>query len=132
MSASASNGSNLLLAALLAALDVAHAAMLPAASQPVFARRLPSDAEVKALEQRLNYNFNNTWGLKLALVHPSYGELNNARCGGAWRLSRVPGRLPLLVWDAAAVPCVLISSERCIMLPQASASALPCPACLSA
>ncbi|EFN58917.1 hypothetical protein CHLNCDRAFT_140869 [Chlorella variabilis] len=53
--------------------------MLPAASQPVFARRLPSDAEVKALEQRLNYNFNNTWGLKLALVHPSYGELNNAR-----------------------------------------------------
>lgn len=52
-----------------------------AALPPTFARRLPSDAELAGLQTALAYTFNSPWTLVLALIHPSFGELNNARCG---------------------------------------------------
>lgn len=45
------------------------------------ARRLPTDQELGQLEAAIGYNFTNPWLLRQALVHPSYGEFNNARSG---------------------------------------------------
>ena len=43
------------------------------------ARRMPPDAELAGLEAVLQYNFTSKWLLREALIHPSFGEWNNAR-----------------------------------------------------
>ena len=54
------------------------------------ARRLPTDQELRGLEARLGVNFTDPWLLRQALVHPSFGEFNNARWARPCR--RVPTR----------------------------------------
>ncbi|KAI3436477.1 hypothetical protein D9Q98_005894 [Chlorella vulgaris] len=49
------------------------------AERPVAARRLPSAQEIASLENQLGYKFTDTFTLTQALLHPSFGELNNAR-----------------------------------------------------
>lgn len=56
------------------------------AERPVAARRLPSAQEIASLENQLGYKFTDTFTLTQALLHPSFGELNNARCEQAGRV----------------------------------------------
>lgn len=49
------------------------------------ARRLPTDSELFSLQGKLGYNFTDVWLLRQALIHPSFGQLNNARCAAAQR-----------------------------------------------
>jgi hypothetical protein len=83
----------------------------------VLARRLPSDAEIAGLESVLGYTFKEKWNVRLALIHPSFGELNNARCGlGAPLLTGHASTSPWLCWlcgavsGAATIPPVLLFS----------------------
>ena len=56
------------------------AAAAPALQPPAKrVRRMPSDEELAGLEADLRYNFTNKWLLREALIHPSFGEWNNAR-----------------------------------------------------
>lgn len=62
--------------------DGAGAVALPTAAAPLAAGTLavlPSDADMQNLEATLGYQFLNKWLLREALIHPSYGEFNNAR-----------------------------------------------------
>ena len=55
----------------------AATAALPPPAKRV--RRMPSDEELEGLEATLQYNFTNKWLLREALIHPNFGEWNNAR-----------------------------------------------------
>lgn len=74
-------------AAAAAAADVADATPEAAAAAATAAlpppakrvRRMLSDEELEGLEATLQYNFTNKWLLREALIHPNFGEWNNAR-----------------------------------------------------
>jgi hypothetical protein len=103
-----------LLAALLGSITAARMEALPAEPElttpplpRLTARRLPTDGELAELEGRLNHTFNNKWLLKTALIHPSYGELNNARC----LMAAVPARLPTLLCRQPRLPCLVLAKS---------------------
>lgn len=54
----------------------------PPPYRPPPAHGLPSEEELRQLQEGLNYTFVDPWLLRQALVHPSFGEFNNARCAG--------------------------------------------------